>query len=944
MHCPLESLAAVFAHEEECQDARSAFEKLFPLPKEHYPRCVRASLAGLSKGDYPSLASARELLSALFSKEEVDVSRFLKGLLRQVKRVEGRAERSRLVTVGAALFNHVHKGAPLTLERLKQGAKGCEEAMIEDLAGTPYWGVALQLGGQLLERKVFSPALAALLQNPAVLHDPLAKTHYRTLRSLGKEADCPAACLSLFLLYYDPKAKPPEEGAYLERLLQLREGAPLKAEEKKLLSSVALDLVPKVMKADLPLARRLVELLTRDPAPVEREASEALLVQCIPQLLLAKDQNDFAHGITFLINKIREGTATPAAAAKSLKEALSSVSVKEAERFKEMVELLGSLNTEYFIAQNGNTALCMKRSLTSFKGSLDQVAEIARGASALERAEWMKGALKLGTEEAFAACTRALAKKEVFGFLEADDSFWLEYIALALTWDQAKAVSLFLKKEEQLQQSGDFDQYLDLVMKIYPWLPPSVQAQEDRFAGLFARLVKEGAPEKKMAAVQQFAQQFSGNCSSALAPQALQVLCALPLQTLKTEAGIAALSSIAQLLPGDPAAGRMLTGLFGKIRQSAGVFEGARYAPLTKKALEFLLKAPASPQMLAEMLSILQFALKRNFPEDFFYQQMTSVLAGDGTCWTEDNVRAAHGIVSTAFGYFKNSAEEPFLSLLKALFAIPKRQLETPSSTEEMQRAAALWGEFIAELRKKCSRAGSRTVSVLALHQIVLQCAFAKKLYETTSSYPIAEEVKLARRRFVEAADKPLFCSASHLRESVASLSELMLMHPDTLTQILPTMKPYNFKGPDYLELAARLQWLHTTSQDYRFLTEIIQTGFHLFSFPDLAHSLSDEETKQAVHKYISMCIAELKKPKQEKDTLPEGIVVKTLELLVLASKRSPEVLKYVKEHEGEFLKLLEATFARVVVAENPVMFEALKNCMHYMLKNNWAQGISRLI
>ncbi len=942
MHCPLEPLAAVLAHEEECSDARGAFEKLFPLQAECYPRLVKACLAGLSKSDYPSCA-VRELLSALFSKETSDVPRFFKGLLRQAKKAAGPEERSRLVNEGLALFHHVHNGAPLTLERLKKGSDCYEEAMIEDLASTPYWDVALQISKQFLGRQAVPSAVVKLLQNPAVLQDPLARAHYRMLRSLEKEAELPATCFSLFLLYYDPKAKgeaPLEEGAYLERVLTLRGRMTLNAEEQQRLSSVALDLVPRVMEADLHFAQHLVEILTKDPSPVENEVCETLLVQCIPQFLLAKDPNDFERAKTFFITNIKERRVTPAAAAKGLKETLSSLSAKEPARFGEMVELIGDLEPEYFKAQNGNSSLCMERAVTSFKRSLGQVVKIAHGASALERAAWVHKVLKLGTQEAFAACSQALESKETFRFLEEDISFWLGYISLGLAWDQARAVALFLEKEPQLQKFEDFEKYLDLC------LAPNIPAQEERFADLFARMEKEGTPpKKKMAAVQCFAQQVFVGGSPPLARQALEVLSVLPIQILKTEAGIATLFSVAEGLPRDPKAYDKLLEILGNIRQSAGGFEGASFAFLVKKAIEFLVAAPAGPQALEEILSILQFALtQRNFPEELFYPQLTRALAVDEKCWNENTLKAAHSIVSTAASYFKSSAEDHFLSIVRALFAVVKKQLERPSSKESLQRAAALWEEFLAALLKKCSRAGPRTVSVLVQHQIAAQCSFAKKLYEIDPSHPIADEIKQARKRLLEAAEKPLFCSVAHMRESFASLAELMTMHPESQMQILPMMKPYNFQGRDYLELLARLERFYTDSGDERTLTEVVQVGFHLFNFSDLAKSLTDEEIRQTVHKYIALCSAELKKPIQEQRTFTERIVVRILQILVLASKNTSEVLRYIKEHEEEFLQLLEETFARVVTAENPRMLSALTSCLHYMLLNNWAQGIALLI
>ena len=164
---PLEPMALVFGQWEECASNQGALEAELPLAANDYPHLARSQLATLRTDDYPSHAAARELLAAVCGAKDADVPRFLKGLLQKVKRLKSSEERSQLIDRELALFNHFHKGVPLTLERLKKVEVGCEEAMIEGLASTAYFAFALQLAGQLLERKIATSSIVALLENPA---------------------------------------------------------------------------------------------------------------------------------------------------------------------------------------------------------------------------------------------------------------------------------------------------------------------------------------------------------------------------------------------------------------------------------------------------------------------------------------------------------------------------------------------------------------------------------------------------------------------------------------------------------------------------------------------------------------------------------------------------------------------------------------------------------
>lgn len=805
---PLDSFVTVFAHWEQCRAHPSALEAEFPLAADRYLSLARARLASLRKTDYPASAETRELLAAVTGKEGVDVPRFLEGLLQKAKRLKHAQDRALLVDRELALYHHFRGGAPLTLERLKENTESGEEAMLEELAlseDPAHLAFAVGLAKRILKKKVAAPAIARLLQNPAVLHDPLSATLYQTLRSLGAEADDPAAYFSLFLLYGDPKIR--EEGPYLERLLKLKGGS-FTAEERESLTRIALVLIPKLIELDLPLAHRLLEILTQGPVLVDEKCQKQLVEQVAAELLAAQDPNLFAKGKELLVRKVKEGALSPAASAR-----------------------------------------CLKR------------------------------VLHPGTKDAFARCTEVVEERAVFASLERECSLWYEYISRARTLDPTRAAAVFLEKEETLLQSLDFENYLNLLAG----LSPEVQGNETRLIRLIPKLKRESDAEKKLRAVELFAR----TCTPAAAQHLFEILRGISIKSLKTAAGTAALARVLELLPQDQA------------------------------------------------FQALQFTSKhRIFSETQCCQYLKRFLEVGEEFWTEDHVEG----LLTMIGEAPDFTEEQWMSVLPQLFKIPGKQLGSQAAREGAERVARPWLGSIAALQKKWGKRWPRAASFLAMQEIILCSSLAKKHLQLDRSADVSVLLNRAYLCFSNAVEGQQFCQVSHLRESFAPLGEAMLMHPEARIRVLASMKPYNFQGTDYLALIVQLERIYAESQDSRVLKQMILAGLYLFSHQDLVNSLTVDQTKTLIVLFYSVCTSQAQKMEGKDSGQAEAFIVKTLELLVLASQRTPAVAAYFGEHEEALVQVLGETFRKIAKMGKEHILSELAKSIEHIKRNSWTK------
>ena len=285
--------------------------------------------------------------------------------------------------------------------------------------------------------------------------------------------------------------------------------------------------------------------------------------------------------------------------------------------------------------------------------------------------------------------------------------------------------------------------------------------------------------------------------------------------------GFLLIAQTAELAPqgGPVAAG--LFGLFKAAAQSAVTINRSLYQGLAKNLLGRLSRDPN--QSLEEIHFILRFALDRQlFPEDLFYEQLKRVAAAGEECWTVENTKVLLAILAGASDTWINSAEGPFLSVLKSLFTIPSRLFKRAE-------VVLLWCAFAEEQLKKCTRAKRQTVFFLAAQEIFLCSSLAMQVF-LTNGHADSYELKRAEGCFVNAAQQNLFLNAEALRESFASLSRAMLRDPEGRKRILSLMKPYNFNGVHYFNLIEQLEQLYAESPDLAVLKEIYQAGFFLFS------------------------------------------------------------------------------------------------------------------